>query len=135
MALSTEEQQKIRRYMGYLGVGLAGSISLGVPSATQPQFILDNAMNRVLPETEPIIREYLIELECIDDQIKQARRTRIKVAKAGEIELRGQEEIDTLYEEYDNWVSRLSDILAAPINPFSELHKRIGGQSRVGVAR
>lgn len=127
MALSDEEKQKVRRYMGYLGTSNAGTIALGIPQASQPLFIVESQMNRLLPEAEPHLREYLSELECIDKQIKEARARRLKFAAVDDIKFRGGEEMDLLYEEYDLWVARLSDLLAAPINPFSEVHRRING--------
>jgi hypothetical protein len=127
MALTDVEKQEVRRYLGYLGVTLAASIQLGIPAASQPLFIVDSALNRLLPEAEPMVREHIEELKCIDEQIKDARRTRLQVSQVGEIKIRGGEELDLLYEEYDLWASRLSDILAAPINPFSELHQRVSG--------
>lgn len=133
MALTDEEKQAVRRYLGYLGVGTAASIQLGIPAASHPLFIVESAMNRLLPAAEPDVRECLTELKCIDTQIKEARRRRLKVSQVGDIKFRGGEELDLLYDEYDNWVARLADILAAPINPYSELHKRISGVIRVNV--
>lgn len=133
MALNDEEKQKVRRYMGYLGTENAGTIALGIPQASQPLFIVESQMNRLLPDAEPILREYLTELECIDSQIKQARTRRLKIARAGDVHFRGGEEMDLLYEEYDMWAARLSDLLAAPINPFSEVHKRISGGGGITV--
>lgn len=133
MALTDVEKQKVRRYMGYLGTENAGTIALGIPQASQPLFVVESQMNRLLPEAEPILREYIEELECIDKQIKTARGRRIKVARVGDVYLRGGEELDLLYEEYDMWVARLSDLLAAPVNPFSEVHRRISGGGGITV--
>lgn len=135
MALTDEEKQAVRRYLGYLGVGTAATISLGIPAASQPLFIVEGAVNRLLPAAEPDVRECLTELKCIDDQLKDARRKRTRIAKVGDIHFRGADELDILYDEYDNWAARLSDILGAPINPHSELHKRIGGTIHVNVPR
>ena len=131
MALTDEEKTKVRRYLGYLNVTAAGSIALGVPSASQPLFIVESSMNRVLPEGESILREYLTELDCIEAQIKESRRKRQSVAQVGDVKMRGAEELDVLYEELGTWACRLSDLLAAPINPQSELHRRIYGATSV----
>lgn len=133
--LTDEEKQAVRRYLGYLGVGTAETIALGIPAASQPLFIVEGAMNRLLPAAEPDVREFLNELKCIDDQIKDARRRRTRVAQVADIKFRGAEELDILYDEYDTWAARLSDVLGAPINPHSELHKRVCGTITVNVPR
>lgn len=134
--LTDEEKQAVRRYLGYLGVGTAATIALGIPAASQPLFIVEGAMNRLLPVAEPDIRECIEELKCIDEQIKAARRSgRVKLSQVSDIKFRGGEELDILYDEYDTWTARLSDLLGAPINPHSELHKRICGTITVNVPR
>jgi hypothetical protein len=134
--LTEEEKQACRRYLGYLGVGTASTIALGIPAASQPLFIVEGAVNKILPAAEADVRECLTELKCIDDQIKGARRSgRIKISQVSDIKFRGVEELDVLYDEYDNWAARLSDLLGAPINPHSELHKRICGTITVNVPR
>lgn len=124
--LTREEKADVRRYLGYLDTAMAANISLGIPSASHPLFLVEGQVNRLNADATAHVREYLKELKCIDTQIKEARSRRLKLSKVKGIEFRANAEIQDLYAEYGRWAMRLSDTLGAPINPYSELHQEIG---------
>lgn len=126
MALSAEERAKVRYHLGYLNTSAGAAISLGVPSANQTGFILESAMNTILPESEFLVRRAVAELDCIEGQLSEAR-TRLSTQKVDEIVFRG-DETDQLESQYDYWSKTLADIFGVPINPFSKKHQRLAGE-------
>lgn len=128
MALTPEERGKIRYHLGYPVVAQNTVISLGFPSGGHPAFLVEAAMNDVLPEGEPLVRRTLSECECIDAQLSDARRNRLQTAAVETIVLRSRDEIEDLEDQLDLWTDKLADILAVPKNPFSHVHQRLSGQ-------
>lgn len=120
MALNDAEKERIRYHMGYLNVGQSTTISLGVPSSSQPQFILDRTMDNVLPAAEPGVRRCIYELDCIEDQMSKFRGSLEVKKTGGGVELRGREAFDILEEQYVKWAKQLGDTLGAPLNPFGQ---------------
>jgi len=99
------------------------SIALGFPGAGQAQFLVETAMDRLIPEAVGKILKYLAILDSIEAQMVDALK-RLKVQKLGEITLRNSNEEpveqDLLEKEYNRWAKRLADDLGVPINKFSE---------------
>ena len=52
MAFNDQEKVRIRHHTGYSNVSAAQSFSLGVPAAVETAFLIEGAMNRVLPAAE-----------------------------------------------------------------------------------
>lgn len=114
---SEEEKARVRYHMGYLNTDPVLTITLGVPSLTQPAFILEGALNRLPQSRAQILRMLLGRLDTLDNDIFESRR-RLKVRKVDEIEMNPTEP-DDLEREYVRQAKRMSDFLGAPLNPYS----------------
>lgn len=125
MALSQEERMRVRGHLGYPQVSSLTLLSIGVPIAGQPHFVLERQMDHVLPEAEKKLREILCECDSIESQLRQSRE-RLSVAATGETKFRGSEELADLQDLYERWTDRLADFFAAVKNPTSEVHHRSG---------
>lgn len=121
--LSEADRERVRYHLGYLNVEPVSSIILGFPSASQAAFLVERAMDRVLPFAIPRVLRHLQELDCIEDQMSGSRK-RLEAQQLGELKLRNSNEepmeADLLEREYQRWAKRLADLLGVPINPFSE---------------
>jgi hypothetical protein len=125
---SLQDRARIRMHLGYPSVELAASVQLGLPSATQPLYLVENAMDLVLPEAADQIRQTVEVMDSILAQLVDANR-RLKAMSVDEITLRtgtDPTEQDKLWEQYGNWATILSDQLGAPINPFSARFRTLG---------
>jgi len=125
VALSLQERERIRYHLGYLNTAPGQSIFLGLPAASQPLFILESAMNSILPEAEDTARRAVRELDCIEDQLSQQRgRLGIVTAETGiRFDIAGA--LHELEDQYQLWARTLADVFGVPINPFSLRHQRM----------
>lgn len=125
MALTEEEKARTRYHAGFPNIGTGAVIALGFPAGGHPAFLLEAAMNSILPQAEDKFREVLTQCECIERQMQEAR-TRLKAATAGSVVLRGREELEDLEDQYDYWTDALVDVFGVNKNPFSKKHQRGG---------
>lgn len=118
--------------MGYLNVEPGASIALGFPSAQQPEFLVERAMNNVIDQAVGRIQSTLDTLDCLEEQLRGAV-SQLAVQQLGEMKLRNSNEepnvCDLIEREYVRWAKRLSDDLGAPLNVFSERFRSLGGSS------
>lgn len=126
----------MRHALGYPSVSAVPSIQLGVPGVAQPLFLVEAAMDRILPESIPRLLRYLDGIEAIEAQQIDALR-RFKAQQLGELKLRNTNEeaseSDMLQKERIRWAKRIADALGAPINPSSiELSGEGGGPGAAG---
>lgn len=121
--LTEQDKARARHHLGYQGVEPSSAITLGYPSASQPQFLLERSMERLLPSTVPLVIRSLDTLDCIEGQMVDSLR-RLRAQQAGELKLRNtndeRSEGDLLEVEYRRWQRRLADDLGVIVNPFSE---------------
>ena len=118
--LNEEEKTAVRYYLGYPQVSTAALLSLGNPSKTQLNFILEYNMEHVLPRVEKWIRRCLQELQCIEDQMSSFRGSLEIRGVVGSVQLRSGEALEDLEWQYRAWVAQLCDQIGAPANPFSQ---------------
>lgn len=114
--LTDDEKADIRRHMGYGGVQQASTFDLGVPAPVQTAFLIEGAMQRLLPESEPKLRAYLanlngIEQQWLDDQQDYA------ASKVGSIEV-NLKEFEDLIKQYKFWQGNVANLLQVQPNPF-----------------
>lgn len=121
--LTEEERVRVRYHLGYLSVSPASAIALGYPSAQHALFLVEHAMDRILPAAVSRLQEIVRTL----DQIECAMRdsiVRLKAAQVGEVRLRGaagdESEGELLEREYRRWAGRLADHLGVALNVYSE---------------
>lgn len=130
--LSDADRARVRHHLGYLNVEPVSSIALGFPSAQQSMFLVDRAMDRLIPEGVSRIIQQLNTLDCIEQQMVESL-CRLKAQQLGELKIRNSNEEpteqDLLEREYLRWAKRLADDLGCALNPFSERFRAGGGQS------
>ncbi|MCH7584457.1 MAG: type I restriction endonuclease subunit R [Acidobacteria bacterium] len=56
--LQEADRARVRHHLGYLNVEPVSSIQLGFPAASQPQFLVEIAMDRIIPEAVGMIQKY-----------------------------------------------------------------------------
>ena len=130
MALTDDERERCRYHLGYLNTSTAASIHLGIPAASQPLFLLESAMNLLLPSGELRVRSLLAKLDSTEQRIFEAQE-RLAARKVGEIDL-NRDECEQLEGEYRRWQLRLARQFGVSPNPFDPSGR--GGGINVPVA-
>jgi hypothetical protein len=130
MALTESEKAAVRYHSGYISTSIGNALALGIPDASQLQFIVEAGMNNILESAEPRLRRCLQELDCIEDQMS-AFRGSLEVVRTGSVEIRGPAAFEELDEQYVRWLAKLLDLLGVPRNPFSKDGQRYGGLGMV----
>lgn len=137
--LNEADRAKVRHHLGYTNVEPVSSIALGFPAASQPQFLVEIAMDRIIPEAVGLIQKYLAILDAIENQMVEAL-CRLKAQQLGELKIRNSNEEpveqDLLEREYVRWARRLADDFSVPLNPYSERFRSgtYGGGMNIPVA-
>jgi hypothetical protein len=127
MPFTPEERARIYQYLGYPLIS-AGEVLTGytVPSGTSAaQFVVEEAIDRVKPEAEFIIREQLAAIACIVQQTTAQNGMQGITAVRG-VQFSGIQGILNMNMVYVQATAHLSDLLHAPKYPLSELHARLG---------
>lgn len=125
--LTDDEKIRARMHMGYLNVQQASTFVLGVPAGVQTQFVIEGALQKVIPAAEPLLRTLLTRLDAVDEQIVENMEN-LAVNKVDEIELR-EDEFKQLIIRYRHWQGALANLLGVPPNPFDQRPYLAGGQS------
>lgn len=128
MALSEQEKISIRRHGGYLNVAAAATFVLGTPAAMETQFLIETAMNKVLPEAESQVREAIARCDAVLAQILE-NQDLLAVSAVDEITIR-ENEFEQLLKRYEFWRNDLMNFLGVYVNPWD---KRFYGRSGINV--
>ncbi len=128
MSFSDVEKTRIRHHLGYLNVEAAQTFVLGSPAGVQTQFIIEGAMNRVLPEAEVLARELLAKCDAVEGQLTENQEL-LAVTQVDEIGIR-QDEFEQLVKRYHYWRNGLANVLGCYPNPFD---KRFGVGGAMGI--
>lgn len=118
LTLTIEEKARVRRHMGYLGVQESQTFSLGIPAALQTQFIIEGAMNRLLPESYDEVRRLLAILDGVEQQIIEDQEL-LAVSKVDEIDIR-PDEFKQLIKQYLWWQASLANMFGVTPNPYDQ---------------
>jgi hypothetical protein len=113
-----EEKARIRHHTGYLNVESAQTFVLGSPAAVQTQFLIEGAMQRVLPSGEVQVRRLLGILDGIEGMMVENLEL-LSVTQVDEIAI-NPEQMKLYRVEYDRWVAALCNIFGIPRNPFDQ---------------
>lgn len=117
------DRERVRYHLGYLNIEPVSAIQLGFPSAQQAQFLVESAMDRLIPQAINRVLSILCTLDKIECQMVDAL-SRLKVQQVGEAKFRNTNdepsETDLLEKEYARWAKRLADHLGVPLNTFCE---------------
>ena len=115
-ALTITEKAKIRAHLDFPVIDGRVALALGLPVNTQVSTILDDAVERVLPEALPIVRRYLEMCECTEAQLAKAQQN-LSVASVTGVTMRPREALEDLEDMYMKWVIKLASSLAVVRNP------------------
>ena len=120
--LTDEEKAKIRAHLRFPVIDGRVALGLGLPVSTDTSYIVDSAMDRVLPQGVPMVRRCLAQLECLDAElVKLSKGT--QVAGVTGVQLRPREALEDIEDQQDYWRRRLADSLGVVVNPVAQ-----GGQ-------
>lgn len=131
MPLSDYEKQRIRYHLGYPALTDAASVSFGVPTMNQTNFLVESALLRLLEPALEQVRSISNVMDGIEKQLVSAQG-RLRAEKLEELTLRG-DECDALEGEYRRWGYRLADVIGAPIYPFSMRYRGSGGNAATSI--
>ncbi len=133
-ALNDEEKVKVRHHLGYLNVQAGQTFVLGVPAAVETQFMIEGAMDRILPAALVEVRRHIQILDTIEGQMVQNLEL-LQVTKLGEMEINStgenREQVQ-LREQYNWWQTSLANLFGVIPNPFDKRRlQRSGPNVRV----
>lgn len=137
-ALSEENKERVRYHLGYLNTSFAASITMGIPRPVQTLFLVEDAMQLIIPQAVPRVLCLLDTLDSIETQMRKAMGT-LGVESAGELTLhplrsQGKLVTDSLEREYVRWADRLADTLGVPKYPFATRFARRGPGTNIPVS-
>lgn len=127
MPLTEGEKVRCRLHLGFLNVTAAATFILGVPASVQTQYIIEPAMDKVLPEAEEVLRKYLGWLDQLEFQVFDDADTLV-ASKVGSIDLR-PDEFEALLKRYFFVRNGLANLLGVVPNPFDKRFFDAGGGS------
>lgn len=117
--LSEQEKGRILYHMGYGIVNVASLFTLGVPAMSQPLYIAASAIEHIPVTRIQFVREVVARLEDVES--KRGEALDFLVAnRLGSIEINTSGYMRAIDEMYSYWAHRLSDMLIAPLNPYSD---------------
>lgn len=122
--LSAVQKSKICYFLGYPLIESYQALALGFPSANQLRFVLNYALQAIMPEAEPEVLRVLDECICVEAQISDAR-SRLQTIAVDKIKMNNME-LAQLEDTLDYWVDRLADTLGVVRNPTSHQGRRGG---------
>lgn len=129
MPFSNEEKVRIRHHLGYLNVGAAATFVLGAPAAVETTFIIESAMDKVLPAAETLVRELVAKCDAVEAQMMENQEL-LAVTQVDEIGVR-QDEFQALLHRYHYWRNGLANVLGVYPNPFDK--RFVGGAGALNV--
>jgi|WetSurMetagenome_2_1015567.scaffolds.fasta_scaffold57238_4 hypothetical protein len=116
MAFTEHEKSRIRHHLGYPIVASITTFALGVPMAIEPSFMLESAMDKIIPGCEDVTREKIAVLDKIEQQMVEDLEL-LSVRKVDEIEI-NENELSALRKQYDYWASSLANDFRVLRNPY-----------------
>lgn len=120
MAVTIPEEDKVRarHHLGYLDVEAAQTFALGIPAAVQTQFMIEGALNRLLPQAVPKFLELLERLDCVECEVFGG----IDLASIDEIaEVKiSDKRLEKLARYYKLAQQSLSNLLGIVPNPWDQ---------------
>lgn len=119
--LSTADIERARYHMGYMTVTVASSFAFGIPQATETQWMFEDAIKRVLPESEFRVIKILDRLDCIEDKLGEVPAD-LFAESVGDLRP-NLNQGDALEREYARWGMRLADMLGVVIYPYANRFK------------
>jgi hypothetical protein len=116
--LSEQQKVRARHHLGYGGVQQAQTFVLGVPAGVQTAFMIEGALNRLMPQSEATFEALLQRLDGIEAQVL-GDQPNLAAKKVGTIEV-NTDEFKQLIVQYQHHQGALSNMLQIPPNPFDQ---------------
>jgi hypothetical protein len=129
--LTEGEKVQARHHLGYLNVAAQSTFSLGVPAGVQTQFTIEGAMNRILPQAEPLFRRHLRILEALECQILE-NAPNVAVTSIDTIKIDPKAFKQTV-EQYRYWGKSLANLMGCTPNPFDQRFVDWAGMGGGGI--
>jgi hypothetical protein len=104
--------------LGYLNVSAVQTFVLGTPASLETQFMIEGAMDKILPGAIPLLDRILTNLEIIEQQSVDDLEL-LAVNRVGDIEVSDKEH-SRLLKQYDRWVGALCNLLGIQRNVFDK---------------
>lgn len=125
--LTDAEKQRAAYHLGYPAVTSAASVAFGVPALTQTNFLVYTALDKLMPSALDQVRAITTTMDALEEKLIEAQ-DRLAATQLEELHLR-ENEPDMLEQEYRRWGYRLSDIIGAPVYPYSRRYMSSGASS------
>jgi hypothetical protein len=112
--------------LGFPALTDAASVAFGVPMMNQTNFLVESAVNRLLEESLPQVRQIMLVMDTVEQKLFAAvDQDHLVATQLEDLHLR-EDETDKLEGEYRRWGYRLADIMGCPVYPFSPRYKPSG---------
>lgn len=129
MALTEEEKSRTRHHCGYTQVTAIATFFAGIPQAIQPLYMLEEAMNLLMPSGEEMVRHHLRILDAIETLDVQ-NLSDVEAAEVGEVSL-DPKFYEKRWKQYRRWQGSLCNILGVLPNSYDFRNAVMGGQACV----
>lgn len=128
--LSDADKMRCRVHLGYMTVVVASSYAFGLPQLTETQFLLEDAMTRVMVGAEPIVVRYLDQLDkCQNKLFCSVDELFARAIDGLEPNL---DQPDMLEKEYCRVAARLADLFGVMPYPYSKRFRNVIGARAIG---
>lgn len=118
LLLTDEEKVRIRHHLGYLNVQAAATFQLGIPAAVQTQFVIESAMNKIIADALPKVRQLLSVLDGIEAQMVDDAEL-AAINRLDTIEINQKEQVQ-LRDQYDYHRRGLANLFGVFPNPYDQ---------------
>lgn len=115
--LTDEEKTKIRFHLGYPNVTRMTILMTEVPAPRQLGFLLEPAMDALLPDAVALVRQIVCQMDKLECQLFESA-DRMQASAVGNLKMRADEQ-DAVEKLYTRFGRRLADILGVPPYPLS----------------
>lgn len=132
--ISDADKERARYHLGYMTVTVASSFAFGLPQSTETQWMFENAITRVMPQSERRVSDLLDKLDAIECAMFESTKD-LFARRAGDLEP-NLSQPDDLEREYVRWAKRLADMLGVMPYPFSSrFQNQLVGAGNISVRR
>jgi len=115
--LTDEEKTKVRFHLGYPNVTRMTVLTSELPAPRQLGFLLEPAMDALLPDAVALVRQIICQMDKIECQLFESA-DRMQASAVGNLKMRADEQ-DALEKLYVRFGRRLADVLGVPPYPLS----------------
>lgn len=131
--ITEDEKARARHHLGYGEVESASTFNLGIPAAMQTAFMIEGALNRILPSAAERFRKLLCQLDATEDRVFCGTDL-AEVDRIDTVEVNRQR-LKELAQTYKIAQQGLANLLQVVPNPFDmrEWLKMGGGGINVAV--